>query len=216
MKNFFYKNKLDPEIFNYSFAPSAPNKWKKNINEWLNSDDLTKVMKLYEQQYSDFVFIGPSPIDFDHKLFYGKCVWEELCKFDLKKFLKKRKHKIGIIFNTDPHNKGGEHWVSSFIDLTHKPNPYFFYFDSNGDKVLKEVKVLADRIILQAKDLGITMDFFQNHPLEHQQGDTECGIYSLYMISEILTGKKTYNYFLKTIVSDKAMESLRDSFFDLN
>ena len=31
--------------------------------------------------------------------------------------IKKNINKIGIIFNTDPHNKSGKHWICLFIDL---------------------------------------------------------------------------------------------------
>ena len=44
-------------------------------------------------------------------------MWEELCKFSLKKQLSKGKQKTGIIFNTDPHYKEGSHWISLFINI---------------------------------------------------------------------------------------------------
>ena len=47
----------------------------------------------------------------------GKCVWEELCKFELEKQIEKGKNKIGIIFNLDKHYQSGSHWVSLFIDI---------------------------------------------------------------------------------------------------
>ena len=47
---------------------------------------------------------------------YGECVWDELCNFNLSDEINKKKNKkIGIIFNTDPHYKGGAHWV--FLSL---------------------------------------------------------------------------------------------------
>ena len=45
-----------------------PLKWKENKNEWLNTLDIEAVMKQYEKKYNNFIFIGPVPIDFDHKL----------------------------------------------------------------------------------------------------------------------------------------------------
>ena len=38
-------------------------------------------------------------------------------------------NKIGIIFNTDPHNKSGSHWISLFIDVKKK---IICFFDSVG------------------------------------------------------------------------------------
>ena len=72
--------------------------WKDNINEWLSSIDIDQFMRQYEHAHKDFIFLGPSPIDFDSKKIYGECVWEELCHFNLRKLLKRNKKKIGVIF----------------------------------------------------------------------------------------------------------------------
>ena len=37
----------------------------KNKNTWLNSLDISRVMKQYEDNYKNFRFLGPSPIDFN-------------------------------------------------------------------------------------------------------------------------------------------------------
>lgn len=107
-----------------SFAPVSPPEWKKNPHEWLSSIDINDVMKQYEKAYNSFDFIGPSPIDFDTRKMYGECVWDELCNFNLKEQIKNGKTKIGIIFNTDPHNKSGQHWISMFINIK-KKRKYF-------------------------------------------------------------------------------------------
>ena len=99
-------------------------------------------------------------------------------------------YKIGIIFNLDPHYKSGSHWVSLFIDIK---KGKIFFFDSAGDKVPKQIKKLSDNIIEQGKQLHppIQFNFDENHPKEHQFGDTECGIYSLFFIIHML---KVYIY----------------------
>ena len=50
-------------------------------------------MRQLEDKYSNFQFIGPSPIDFDDHKINGDCVWEELCQFNLAKTLKQNKNK---------------------------------------------------------------------------------------------------------------------------
>ena len=50
-----------------------------------------KFMKQYEKTYKSFDFLGPSPIDYDYKMLYDECVWEELCKFNLKNMIMKGK-----------------------------------------------------------------------------------------------------------------------------
>lgn len=207
----FMENKLTADLTTYTFAPRAPKVWHKNINEWLTSVDIDKVMKQYEKKYKHFSFIGPSPIDFDARVLYDECVWSELCNFDLAKMIRRGKTKIGIVFNEDPHYMDGSHWISLFIDI---PKRYIFFFDSNGDRVPKEVKALVDRIIDQAARLNIDLTFKQNHPKTHQEGDTECGMYSLYLMIQLVTGQKTPEYFMKHKVTDKEMENLRRRYFN--
>ena len=170
IKQKFIENNLDGELLNNTHAPYAPKSWKEKPNEWLTSNDIEKVMKQYEIDYPNFIFIGPSPIDFDKKLMFGECVWNELCNLNIIKQLKDGKNKIGIIFNTDPHNKSGAHWISLFIDIKRK---FIFYFDSNGDKVPREIMILIERIEKQGSEINIDFTTYFNRK-EHQYSNTEC------------------------------------------
>jgi len=202
--------KMEKELLD-SFAPKSPNAWKKNPNEWLSSIDILEVMKQYEKKYKCFEFMGPSPIDYDTHKVNGDCVWEELCEFNLEAQFKKKKTKIGIIFNTDPHYKGGSHWISLFINLK---KGTIFFFDSAGDKVPKEIKRLSDNIIKQGKKLNKKFTFDQNHPIEHQYGNTECGIYSIYFIIHMLEDKITSHYLKTHILKDDYIEKFRKIYFN--
>jgi hypothetical protein len=195
------------------FAPEMPKSWKKNPNEWLSSVDIMNVMKQYEKVYKCFDFIGPSPIDFDKKIVRGECVWEELCKFSVKEQLKKGKTKIGMIFNTDPHNRDGEHWISMFINIKTQT---IFFFDSTGDKPKKEIMVLVERIIEEGKKMtpSIVFEFDSNEGVEHQYGNTECGIYSLFFIVHMLEDKFTKEYLKTHVLKDKYMEKFRHVYFN--
>ena len=210
LKQNFLDNKTIQELTE-SFAPESPREWKTNPNEWLSSLDIMKVMKQYEKAYKCFDFIGPSPIDFDTKMLYGECVWEELCNFSLSEQIKKGKTKIGIIFNTDPHDKPGQHWISMFINIKKKK---IFFFDSVGDKAPKQVMVFINRIIRQGKKLNMNIKFDQNHPVEHQYGDTECGVYSLFFISHMLEDKFTEHYMKTHILKDNYMQKFRKVYFN--
>ena len=129
------------------FKPFSPKTWITNPSTWLSSVDITKIMSQYEKSHSNFKFIGPSPIDFDTKEVFSTCVWEQLCNFNLKEYINKNITKIGIIFNTDTHDKPGKHWIALFIDLDKK---FIFYFDSNGTKMPKQIKVFLNRVDQQA------------------------------------------------------------------
>ena len=206
----FSKNKLTSELSSYTFAPTAPESWKKNPNEWLSSVDIEAVMKQHEKNMKNFIFIGPSPINFDEQLSYSECVWDDLCKFKLEKHIRNGKNKIGMIFNLDPHYKSGSHWVSTFIDVKNK---YVFFMDSTGDKIPKQIKKLVDRIIEEARKLNITLTLHVNKR-GHQQEDTECGVYSLFVLIELLYDRKTPEYFMENQIPDIEMEKLRSKYFN--
>ena len=211
LKQKFMENNLNDELTTYTFAPKSPVKWKENHNTWLNSTDIEKVMKQYEHTYPCFRFIGPTPIDFDKKIYEKKCVWDDLCQFEISKFIADGITKIGIIFNTDPHDKSGAHWISLFINLKKK---FIFFFDSNGTKIPDEVKTFCDRVIAQAAKLKIKLTFDQNAPFVHQEGNTECGMYSLYLIITLIKDTHNYNFFKETKITDNAVEKLRDRYYN--
>ena len=206
----FMSNNISEELRTYTFAPSMPYKWKSNMNEWLTSTDLTQAMRHIEHAHKDFVFLGPSPIDFD-LVKDGECIWPELCNFDLHKLRQKGKRKIGMIFNLDPHFKGGSHWVSVFVDCERK---FILFFDSNGDPAPKEIIKLAERIKAQGNAINLDLEFRENAPMEHQYKNTECGIYSIYYIKSMVDGAH-YNKFTEKgeRIPDENMEELRKIYF---
>ena len=196
-----------------SFAPESPAEWKSNPNEWLSSTDIIKVMKQYEKAYKCFDFIGPTPIDFEKIQLNGECVWEELCNISISKLMKRGKNKVGIIFNTDPHDKPGQHWISMFVNI--KKNTIFF-FDSTGDKAPKEVDALINKIKKQGENMNPPINFKvdSNENVEHQYGNTECGVYSLFFIVHMLEDTMT-NHYLKThILKDEYMQKFRKVYFN--
>jgi hypothetical protein len=211
LKQDFINNNLDKNMLDYTFAPKSPDSWKVNKNTWLSSIDITKVMKQYENKYKNFAFIGPSPIDFDSSINKNSCVWDELCKFNLNNFIKNNKTKIGLIFNTDPHYKNGSHWVCMMIDIEKK---IIYYFDSVGDKPQKEIIKLVDKIKYQGKKLRINFEYKENYPFQHQEGNTECGMYVLYFITSIVENKKNFNYFTSNKIKDIQMEKFRKIFYN--
>ena len=204
--------KMEKELLN-SFAPVSPIEWKKNPREWLSSIDIIEVMNQYEKSYKCFEFLGPSPIDYDTHKLYGECVWEELCHFDLAEQIKNGKNKIGVVFNTDPHTKGGEHWISLFINIK---KGTIFFFDSAGDKAPKQVMKFVKAVTKQGRNLPekINFKFDQNHPLEHQYKDSECGVYSIYFIVHMLEDKVTEHYLKTHVIKDTYVQQFRKIYYN--
>jgi hypothetical protein len=215
------RQKLDK----YLFAPDQPKNWKKDKSAWLSNFDIFEVLRQYEISHKHFKVIGPTPIDFDTrpKDLNGKCVWNDLCGFSLKNMLQQGKTKLGIVFNLDEHDEPGSHWVAMFVDLE---DEFIFYLDSAGESVQPEIKALAERIIKQGLEMQKQMkiDFYENYPVEHQMGENECGMYALYFIITMLTGKaehKTFKNFSDKIrffknkrIPDRYMNKHRKLYFN--
>jgi hypothetical protein len=195
------------------FSPKSPETWKKNPNEWLSNFDIENVTKQYEDKYKCFSFFGPTPIDFDLRDKTGKCVCNTLCNFNISDEIKKGKFKFGIIFNTDPHDKSGSHWISLFINLKKKQ---IFFFDSAGDKAPIEisnfVKRIKEQCLLITPPIHLTYD--ENYPVQHQKSNTECGMYSLFFIIHMLEDKFTSFYYKKHILKDEYIEKFRNIYFN--
>jgi len=213
---------LKKEIDELIFSPDKPSEWLKNKNEWLSNIDIFEVLSQYEMTYDNFDFIGPTPIDFDTRLPEKgeKCVWEELCTISLEKKLKEGKDKIGIIFNLDRHDQGGSHWVSLFVDLKDR---FIFYYDSAGSDIPKEIDALRRRMTNEMKK-KFKLKFYKNYPVEHQHGNTECGMYSLFFIITMLTGvvedntklslAKKIKLFKAGKIPDEYVEQYRNVYFN--
>ena len=200
--------RLNSDDINNSYRPSMPSTWKDNKYEWLKTDDIENVMDQYEEAYNDFYFIGPVPIDFDKPYGIGHCVVDELCKINLSKVYDDGYRKIGVVFNLDPHDKPGSHWVSMFCDLKKKG---IYYFDSYGMKPPEEVETLMVRLKNQAKLLNLDMKIKRND-VRHQYKNSECGVYCLFFITELLKGRK-FEHLIKSPVLDESMNSKRKFFF---
>ena len=190
------------------FRPIKPKKWISNNYEWLSTVDIEKVLTQYEKGYSNFRFIGAVPIDFDEKYDFGNCVVDELCKLKLKNMRDKKIFQIGIVFNLDKHDQDGSHWVSMFIDLNSK---HIYYFDSYGSKeplqISKFVKRLQNEFKKEKKNIN-----FQRNTVRHQFNNSECGMYSINFIINMLEGKN-FDSYIKNIVKDNEMNKKRDYFF---
>ena len=204
-----FKDKLEKEKADNIFSPKSPESWKTNKNEWLSSVDILQFMKQYENAYNCFEFLGPSPIDYDTQKAYGECVWDDLCNFNLKNEIDNGKKKIAVVFNLDPHYKSGSHWVALFVNLKLKE---IYYFDSYGDVAPTNIRKFARTIQKQSMLLGRKYKYFTNKK-RHQYKNSECGMYCLYFITQMLKDVK-FKRFRKKI-PDIKMEKLRKKYFNI-
>ncbi len=86
-----------------------------------------------------------------------------------------------------------------------------YYFDSYGDKIPRRIKKFANKVISQGKKINkkYTLKLTDTR---HQYSDSECGMYSLYFITELIKGKPFSRFNRK--IKDKHMKKLRKMYFN--
>lgn len=193
--------------------PPQPAKWKEDPDMWLDSTNIEAVMKQYEEAYPDFEFMGPFPIDFAAPDPYTrsteggaapKCLIREMCGLRVLDAKKKGTKYIGIIYNLDPHFKGGSHWVANFIDLIRQK---CYYFDSYGYEPPKQIATFMKWLKTQDPQMKL---FFNARRFQLQ--GSECGMYSLYFIIRMLMGD-SFRPFCRKQPRDAIMLDYRDWIF---
>ena len=191
------------------FAPKRPSTWKKNNNTWLTTSDISKVMKQYETTYPHYKFLGPCSIDFEYKSEDDMCIYPEICNLNLNKEEEKGTKIIGTVYNTDKHTQSGSHWICTYIDID---KGIFFFFDSVGDKCPKEIKQYFKKL----KDTLISkkLQFKTTNGFEHQKSDTECGMYCLYVLINLLEKNISIDSLQKRRISDSLVNKFRRIYFD--
>lgn len=193
--------RLNDENINKSFRPEMPSSWINNNREWLSTTDIEEVMEQYQEKYNDFLFLGPVPIDFDANHRLGGCVVDELCKLNIKSLYKKNITKLGIVFNLDKHNEPGSHWVALFSNFKDKT---VYYYDSYATGPQKEIQLLMDRIENQLNSLHSPKKTIKdyNH-IRHQYKGSECGVYSMMFIINMLENNNFKKNTTKIVLDDE-------------
>jgi hypothetical protein len=166
-------------------------------------------MKQYEQTYKRFKFIGPVTMDFDSKLSFGHCVVDELCNLDMARLYKSGIKQLGIIFNLDKHNQSGSHWVALFCCLDRCG---VYYWDSYGMEPSPEVLELMNRLKAKCESMGYKIEPKINK-IRHQYKNSECGVYCLHFIIQLLKGK-SFDHITKNIISDDQMLEYRNILYN--
>ena len=198
----------DKKIFVDSFKPLMPEEWLKDYNAWLGTDDIENSLNQYQKADKSFYFYGAEPIDF------SDCSVSNLCSFDMKKHMDRDEHKIGVVFNTDPHNKPGQHWMSLYVDLLGENLsgiPAIYFFDSYGKKPCSRVQKLIDKIQKQGEKYDNKLKYFYNDKC-YQKKDAQCGMYSIHFIKQMIDGL-SFKRFLNSGLNDKNMIDYRNLYF---
>jgi hypothetical protein len=206
-----YDRKKKGKILKEYFRPTMPDSWEERPAEWLDSLNIADVMKQYEEAYPNFKFIGTNPIDFSapnpykkDSLENGECLQEEICKMNLKELAAKGITSIGLVYNLDPSDKPGSHWIASFTDI---PGHKSYYFDSYGYKTPPQIARFMRSLTLQ--DPKMTLEYCARR---FQYGQSECGMYCIYFILRMLSGDN-FKKFCRNPPSDNDMTEFRKTLF---
>lgn len=204
---------LRTQIKNQLFAPEHPPEWLHNKNEWLSNYDIDAIMKQYEEKDKTFEYLATTPVDFNFIVDKSSntCYEEILCKFHLKTLMEAGKHKFAVVFNLDKHDESGSHWISLFINA-HKN--IIMFFDSANGNIPTQIAQFIKTVKQQGLDNGIQFKFLRNHK-QHQRGNTECGVYSIHFIIEMLNNAdRAIELFLNGYIPDNKIEKYRKIYFN--
>lgn len=222
-----------------AFRPKLPASWSRNAHQWLNTDDIDRVMQQYQSKFADFRFLGVFPIDFDSRTFFGNCIANEMCKLDLRDLRAEGVRHFGAVLNLDRHDQRGSHWVAVYGNLDADALNYgMHYYDSVGRPGPPEVSAFMSRMAEQ-------MDAMNNMVVEEQRAkaagggrrrppaghrrpraaaqtynrvrrqfkNTECGIFAMYYLVCCMTEAVAVSDIWRAMTSDDIIHSLRYVFY---
>jgi hypothetical protein len=188
----FIKRLQNDKDLRNSFKPPIPKgKW-----QWLSTDDIEFVCRQYEDVESKFKFLGAYPIDFSRIYHYI------FGKFNINEYLKDGYSRIGIVFNEDPHDKAGSHWVGLFLDLKKR---IAYFFDSYGEEPHKRIRDWVSKLVPTFK--------LVHNKTQHQFENSECGVYCIHFIVRMALGVP-FSRIEKDIIRDCQINVKRPIYFN--
>lgn len=181
------------------FRPKGPD----GRYEWLSTVDINKVMKQYESKYADFQFLGAVPIDFMEldDLPFKTLNFDTLTNSGITRF--------AVIFNTDKSYQRGKHWIVLYCDLK---KGYIYFSDSVGIKPPTRVKKFMKIVRNYLVSKGITNLDIRYNKTERQKGNSECGVFCLNVVAQLLKGK-SFNKVCKEKYGDRVVNMCRPVYF---
>ena len=130
-----------------------------------------------------------------------------LLSLDLKTEYENGMRSIGIVFNLDPHFKGGSHWVALYIDIHKIKTPWCGYFDSYGYNPPEMIARLMRSLCIQNPKIKLMFN-----ARRFQYSNTECGMFSMHYIIRMLYNT-SFKEFCKMKITDSLMLELRSILF---
>ena len=187
------------ELEKYTLRPEGP----EGRFEWLNTININEVMEQYEKIYKDFKFLGAVPIDFQEINLEG------IADINLHDYYNKNIIKFGIVFNLDESWQAGSHWVAMYADIK---KGQVYYYDSYGTPAEQRIKKFMKKFDTYYKEKYNKKCDVDENPTRHQYENSECGVYSINFILQLLSGKNM-SYITDNKIKDKVVNKLRKKIF---
>lgn len=227
------KNMNNEDIQENTFRPVGPSK----KYDWLSTTNINDVLSQYEELHKDFVFLGAVPNDFQQLPMLG------LSDINFDNFVNQGKTKLGMVINLDTHNQSGSHWVALYTDLSKNQLYYFDSIGKKPGKRIKRfnnqiIKYLYNKEKNKSLEIGKIAGLINNlndknkknkyikvlnkklknfdiryNNIQHQQENSECGVYSINFILRLAKGEK-FDDVTKNITSDEEVNKCRKVYFN--
>ena len=205
------------------------------MTDWLSTSNINAVFTRHQKLYTDFIFLGAIPIDILEIDYPVLGLNLNLRYMEIKDLNILKKNKIGIVYNLDTSKQGGSHWMALYCDIKKKQ---IYFFDSYGHKPNKNIRKMIhflSNLIYHYHETGcekncktksISDSFFNEKPnnlelfckdidynrTRHQYKDSECGVYSIYFILELLKGRE-FNELVNSNMPDDFINKKRYEYF---
>jgi hypothetical protein len=210
----------DPELnakLGKAFRPAMPKSWKTNKREWLNTDDIKRVMTQYQEKYPHFKFLDVFSSDFKTQ---GVCNIYKMCDFHVKNLIENGFSEFALVLNLDKMNQPGSHWVSIFCSLDpNSPQYGISFYNSGGVRPIANIAKFMKSVVDQINEYGPHKKHAKHFRARynkdrHQFAGSECGIFSIRYIELCLENPdKPYSY-IRGLIGD-VVDMNDDNIFNL-
>ena len=209
----------------------------RNSLNLLSNFNIDETLQRWARTFPKFFPCPFAMMDFDHNGdFFGKTDLPAIMRGEvdvkLGPAIGKVRNKFecfGCIVNTDTSRGPGKHWVAVFVDCRSQKiedsigKPWTVeYFNSSGRPPPKSMINWMERIRAQLSEYRSKREECRNAvcdvitvsvtDMDHQQSETECGMYALFYIRRRLEGVP-YSFFENQLIPDNAMTEFRQHVF---
>lgn len=196
----------------------------------LNNTEVDSVLDLLEIKHPDFFNLHINMINFEeyggtlaqlrtniNDIVAGKSVKFKMPETYDSKEMPAGKKRFAAVLNSDKFGNGGKHWTCIFVDLR-GPAITIEFFNSSGNPPYPQVREWAikfERDICKsaiADKLTRQEMFITASEIQHQKGETECGVYCIYYIYHRLDGMD-HRAFKRDPIPDNLVTEFRHKIF---